>query len=60
MTAIEPHSKLNTLTPKRQDILYLLLLGGLSAAILISAAIQSTGYAYGTTDDYNHYLFAMK
>ncbi|MFQ5977024.1 MAG: phospholipid carrier-dependent glycosyltransferase [Candidatus Heimdallarchaeota archaeon] len=43
----------------RQDALILVVLGGLSVGLLLPLAIQSTNYAYGTTDDYNHYLFAI-
>lgn len=59
MTVEEQTKSLSKETLTRHDALLLLLLGTLGAVLLLPAAIQSTNYAYGTSDDYNHYLFAV-
>lgn len=59
MIAEEQSKNLSKETLNRYDALLLLLLGAFGAVLLLSAVIQSTDYAYGTSDDYNHYLFAV-
>jgi hypothetical protein len=59
MNAKEFSEKTKIMPLNREDIAIILILAGLGLIILIPAAVQSTNYAYETSDDYNHYLFAV-